>query len=194
MSIRPSAVLLGLVAAVAVAGGTTWAIAQDDASPQWPVPTTKVLATGTAPSDNSYEVAHIDPESAGADPAKAFCYQIRVADSDGRQVGRTQGCDLTAKALDGQELRPSYTLLGSDRFFTILAPEGVTAMEVRIKGDTEAAKSRTIDTGTVGKLLMVTVGGPIISSRNAASFQDYDVRLLGPDGETVDEIPMGESQ
>lgn len=193
MMSRPIAAVLGLVAALAVAGGTTWAIAQDDAGSPWPAQPSEVLAAGTAPSNSSYEIARIEPSRVGADPAEAFCFQIRTVDDAGQQVGRTQGCDLTADAADGRELRPSFTLLGTDRFFTMLAPEGVTAMEVQISGEAKApaAKSEALDAGAAGKLLVVTAGGPMVSSRNPASFQDYEVRLLGPSGEMVHEITMG---
>lgn len=187
------ALVLGLVAALAVAGGTTWAIAQDDGSSPWPAPTNDVLAVGTAPSKSSYEIATIDPSVVDADPAKLFCFQIRTEDG-GKQVGRTQGCSPAADAIDGRELRPGYSLLGTDRFFTMLAPEGVSSMEVSVDGNagTGVARSEALDAGALGKLLVVMVGGPQVTSRDPASFQDYEIRLLDASGKTVREIDAGD--
>jgi hypothetical protein len=89
-------------------------------------------------------------------------------------------------------LRPSYSLLATDRFFSIVAPQGVTAMEVGVKGDDEVERSRSIDVGDAGTLLLVAVGGSVVTSRDPASSRDYEVRLLGTGGETVSEFAMSD--
>ena len=190
---RQGVLWLALAAAVVVSGGTTWAIGQDEGTSPWPAPPTGVLATGTAPSKSSYEIAAIDPKTVDVDPSEAFCFQIRTEDG-GEQVGRSQGCAPTVEAIGGQEMRPSYTLLGADRFFTMLAPEGVTSMEVEVKNaaGTALARSQALDAGELGKLLVVITGGPRVTSRDPSTFQDYEIRLLDGSGKTVDAIPMGD--
>lgn len=194
MSIKSTAAVLGLVAAIAVAASATWAIAQDNAKPSWPVPTSDVLAKGLTPSQHTYEITKIEADSVGADPSDAFCFQIRTMDGDA-QVGRTQGCNLAAHALDGREMRPSYTVLATDRFITLLAPAGVETMEVSIKGDPRVAvTSEGIPTGETGKLLVVMVGGPMVTSRDPKSFQEYEVRLLDAKGNVVHTMETGDSR
>lgn len=180
---------LGLAAAFAVAGGTAWAVAQDDdPGPAGFAPTTGApLAQGDAPSGVGYEVSRVDPADLGVDPTEAFCIEIRTP------VAASQGCRLVSDAdgrIAGQPWRPGMSLLGSDRFFSTLAPAGVTAMEVSIEGETGARRSQALDAGPHGKLLLAIVGGPPVTSRDPASSRDYEVRLLGANGETVQQATM----
>ena len=145
------------------------------------------MATGTAPSGLAYELSHIDASDVGADPAESFCTQDRTS------AAAARGCEYVG----ARPVRPSFSLLGTDRFFSIIAPEGVAAMEVRVEGQvegqTEAARSRSFDAGAAGRLLFVMVGGPMVTSRDPASSQEYEVRLLDADGNTVHELAAGDS-
>lgn len=195
MTGRSRILSVGLVAAFAAAGGTAWAVTQaDDPGPdrptKAPVPTSGKVAEGTAPSGGSYTVSRVDPAEFKADRTQWFCTEI-VTPASG-----TQGCHPVPDKggrIDGQPVRPSYALLGTDRFFSIIAPEGVTAMEVRIKGQSKATAARSIDAGpAAGKLLVAVVGGPMVTSRDPATSRDYELRLLGPHGETVQEIAVSD--
>ena len=194
MTGRKRILSVGLAAAFAVAGGTAWAVTQaDDSGPNRPttapVPTGGKVAEGTAPSGGSYTVSRVDPAEFKADPTHWFCTEI-VTPASG-----SQGChpvpDKNGR-IDGQPVRPSYALLGTDRFFSLIAPEGVTAMEVRIRGQSKATAARPIDAGPAGKLLVAVVGGPMVTSRDPATSRDYELRLLGPDGGTVQEIAVSD--
>gem|GEM_PF-3948641 len=79
------------------------------------------------------------------------------------------------------------SLLGADRFLLAVAPPGVKTMEVGIVGEAKTTSSRSLDVGAAGKLLVVMVGGPPVTSRDPASSRDYNVRLLDADGKTVQE-------
>jgi hypothetical protein len=123
-------------------------------------------------------------------PAEWFCSQLGTSSGTG-----TQGCSPIPDAegrFDGKLLTPSYSLLGTDRFFSVIAPKGVTAMAVTIRGETKPALSRSIDAGSAGRLLVVTVGGPTVTSRDRSSSRDYDVELLGPNGEALRELTMSD--
>jgi hypothetical protein len=186
-----------LAALFVVAGGSAWAIAQDDDSAPLavPRPTTGELAHGTTPSGGSYSLSGIDPLEFGdayfaQHPSEWFCTELATSSGPG-----TQGCSPIPDAeghFDGKPLRPSYSLLGSDRFFSIVAPKGVTAMAVTTRGETKPTLSRSIDAGSAGRLLVVAVGGPTVTSRDRSSSRDYDVELLGPDGEVVRELAMSD--
>jgi hypothetical protein len=175
--------VLGFVAVFAAVGGTSWAISQDnDRGPEGFVTPTRVLAKGSAPSGLDYSISHLDPGEFGKDSTEALCIMIKT------RVAATQGCELAPDEdglIDGQPFRPSISLLGADRFFTTLAPAGVTSMEVTTVGEGKAASSQSIDAGSVGRLLVVHVGGPVVSSRDPESSRQYDVRLLDADGNTV---------
>jgi hypothetical protein len=110
-------------------------------------------------------------------------------------AGQAEGChpvpDETGR-FEGQPLRPSFTLLGSDRFFRIVAPNGVTGMEVRVKGAVEATEARSIDAGSGRKLLVAVLGGPPVTSNDPTSSRDYEVRLIGRNGESVREFVMSD--
>jgi len=185
---------LGLAAAFAVAGGTAWAVAQtDDSGPDrpttMPVPTDGRVAEGALPSGGEYTISRVDPARFNADPTRWFCTEIVT------RASGTQGCDPVPDEdgrLDGEPLRPSYALLGTDRFFSIIAPQGVTSMEVRIQGQAKATSARAIDAGPVGELLVAVVAGPMVTSRDPATSRDYEVRLLGPNAETVHQIAMSD--
>jgi photosystem II stability/assembly factor-like uncharacterized protein len=83
-------------------------------------------------------------------------------------------------------------VLGADRFFAAVAAKEVTAMEVGVDGEATTAASRSLDAGSTGTLLLVTVGGQTISSRDPASSRDYEVRFLDADGGTVRKIAMSD--
>lgn len=194
MTGRRRSLSVGLAAAFAVAGGTAWAVTQaDDSGPDRPttapVPTSGKVAEGTAPSGGSYTVSRVDPAEFKADPTQWFCAEIVTPASGAQGCHPVPGKD---GRIDGQPLRPSYALLATDRFFSIIAPEGVTAMEVRMKGQAKATAARPIDAGPAGKLLVAVVGVPMVTSRDPATSRDYEVRLLGPDRETVQEIAMSD--
>jgi hypothetical protein len=134
-------------------------------------------------------ISRIDPAQFKADPAKWFCAEIVTS------ISGTQGCHPVPDddgRVDGEPLKPSYALLGTDRFFSLVAPNGVTTMEVRVAGDAKSVQARAIDAGPAGKFLVATVGGPTVTSRDHASSLDYEVRLVGSDGETVRQIAMSD--
>jgi len=194
---RTRFLLLALAALFVAAGGSAWAFSRDAESPPTvlPKPTTGELAQGTAPSGGSWRLSGIDPVEFGDSyfaehPTEWFCTALTTSSGPG-----TQGCSPVPDAdgrFEGKPLRPSYSLLGTDRFFTIVAAKGVTAMEVRLEGDPKTVRSRSIEAGAAGKLLLVAVGGPTVTSRDSASSRDYVVRLLGPHDETVSEFAMSD--
>ena len=187
MARRRRFLLLGLAAAFAAAGGTAWAIAQDGGSATL-APTSGTLSQGATPSGAHYVISRVEPAS--GDSADAVCFEISTP------AAAAQGCSPAPDRdgrVDGQPWRPSMAVLGSDRFFTTLAPEGVTAMDVRPEGAAAAVPSRSVDAGPAGRLLVVVVGGRVVSSRDPESSRNYDVRLLAADGETVHRAEMSDS-
>jgi hypothetical protein len=194
---RTRFLVLALVALFAVAGGSAWAITQEDESPSpvVPTPTTGELARGATASGGSYTLSGIDPVEFGdpyfaEHPTEWFCSSLRTSSGPG-----TQGCSPVPDAegrFNGKPLEPSYSLLGTDRFFTMVAPEGVVAMDVAVKGEAKRTSSRSIDAGAAGRLLIVTVGGPTVTSRDPSSSRDYEVRLLGQNGEVIRELALGD--
>jgi hypothetical protein len=186
---RRRLLVFGLVAALAAAGGTAWAVTQAD-SPDLPAPTAGIVAQGTAPSGASYTISQIDAQDLGEDPSKAFCFEIVTP------AASSQGCAPVPDGsglIDGQPQRPSFALLGADRFFAAVAPRvGVKAMQVRIDGEAKAAASRSLDAGSAGTLLLVTVGGRTVDSRDPSSSRDYEVRLLDANGGTVRKVAMSD--
>jgi hypothetical protein len=191
MLVRRRVIPVSLVAAFAAAGGTAWAVAQDgDPGPARPSPTTGVLARGAAPDGAMYEVSRIDPAARGEDPLDTFCAEIRSP------VAAAQGCDPVPDAdgrIHGQAWRPSLALLGGTRFFTAIAPKGVSSMEVRVVGKPAGSTSRSVDAGSAGTLLIVVLSGPVVTSRDPASSREYDVRLLDADGRAVQQVTMSDS-
>lgn len=181
--------VFGLVAAAAAAGGTAWAVTQADNAPGLPAPTAGIVAQGTAPSGAPYTISRIDAQQLGEDPSKAFCFEIATPAASG------QGCDPVpdeAGLINGQPQRPSFALLGSDRFFAAVAPRGVEAMEVAIVGQGDAATSRSIDAGPAGRLLLTVVGGRMTGSRDPSASRDYEVRLLDANGRSVRTIAVSD--
>ena len=181
--------VFGLVAAMAAAGGTAWAVTQADNAPGLPAPTAGIVAQGTAPSGATYTISGIDPQQVGKDPSDAFCFEIATPAASG------QGCDPApdeAGLINGQPQRPSFALLGSDRFFTAIAPRGVEAMDVRVVGQGNAGTSQSFDAGPAGTLLVAIVGGRMTGSRDPSASRDYEVRLLDADGRSVRAIAMSD--
>jgi hypothetical protein len=181
--------VFGLVAAVAAAGGTAWAVTQADNAPGLPAPTAGIVAQGTAPSGATYTISRIDPQQVGEDPSDAFCFEIATPGP------RAQACAPVpdeAGRINGQPQRPSFALLGSDRFFVAVAPRGVDAMEVGVVGQGNAGTSRSLDAGPAGRLLLAVVGGRKTGSRDPSASRDYQVRLLDAKGRSVHAVAMSD--
>jgi hypothetical protein len=187
---RPRLLVFGLVAALAAAGSAAaWAVSQSNHAPDLPAPTAGIVTQGTAPSGASYTISRIDAQDLGEDASKAFCFEIATP------AASAQGCAPVPDGsglIDGQPQRPSFAVLGADRFFVAVAPKGVKAMEVRIDGEAKAAASQSLDAGFAGTLLLVTVGGRTVSSRDRSSSRDYEVRLLDANGGTVRTVAMSD--
>ncbi len=181
--------VFGLVAAMAAAGGTAWAVSQADNAPDLPAPTAGIVAQGTAPSGATYTISRIDAQQVGEDPSKAFCFEIATP------AASAQGCAPVpdeAGLINGQPQRPSFALLGSDRFLAAIAPRGVEAMEVGVVGQAKAATSRSLDAGSAGTLLLATVGGRKTGSRDPSASRDYEVRPLDAKGRSVRAVAMSD--
>jgi len=181
--------VFGLVAAMAAAGGTAWAVSQADNAPGLPAPTAGIVAQGTAPSGATYTISRIDAQQVGGDPSNAFCFEIATP------AASAQGCAQVpdeAGLIYGQPQRPLFALLGSDRFFAAIAPRGVEAMEVGVVGEAKAATSRSLDAGSAGTLLVATVGGRMTGSRDPSASRDYEVRLLDANGRSVRAVAMSD--
>lgn len=174
--------VFAMVAAVAAAGGTAWAVSQADNTSDLPAPTAGIVAQGTAPSGATYTISRIDAQQLGEDPSDAFCFEIATP------AASAQGCAPApdeAGLINGEPQRPSFALLGSDRFFAAIAPIGVESMEVGVVGQAKAATSRSLDAGSAGTLLVATVGGRMTGSRDPSASRDYEVRLLDANGRSV---------
>lgn len=174
---------------MAAAGGTAWAVSQADDAPDLPAPTAGMVARGTAPSGAIYTISRIDARQVGADPSDAFCFEIAT------QGPRAQACAPVpdeAGLINGQAQRPSFALLGSDRFFVAVAPRGVEAMEVGVVGQASAATSRSIDAGPAGTLLVAVVGGRMTGSREPSASRDYELRLLDASGRSVRAVAVSD--
>jgi hypothetical protein len=181
--------VFGLVAAVAAAGGTAWAVTQADNAPGLPAPTAGIVAQGTAPSGAPYTISRIDPQQVGKDPSDAFCFEISTPGP------RAQACAPVpdeAGLINGQPQRPSFALLGSDRFFVAVAPRGVDAMKVGVVGQGNAGTSQSLDAGAAGRLLVAIVGGRMTGSRDPSASRDYEVRLLDANGRSVRAVAVSD--
>jgi len=181
--------VFGLVAAVAAAGGTAWAVTQADTPPGLPAATAGIVAQGTAPSGAPYTISRIDPQQVGRDPSEAFCFEISTPGP------RAQACAPVpdeAGRINGQPQRPSFALLGSDRFFVAIAPRGVDAMKVGVVGQGHAGTSRSFDAGPAGRLLLAIVGGRMTGSRDPSASRDYEVRLLDANGRSLRAIAVSD--
>lgn len=181
--------VFGLVAAVAAAGGTAWAVTQADNPPGLPAATAGIVAQGTAPSGAPYTISRIDPQQVGRDPSEAFCFEISTPGP------RAQACAPVpdeAGRINGQPQRPSFALLGSDRFFVAIAPRGVDAMKVGVVGQGHAGTSRSFDAGPAGRFLLAIVGGRMTGSRDPSASRDYEVRLLDANGRSLRAIAVSD--
>jgi hypothetical protein len=181
--------LFGLVAATAAAGGTAWAVTETDNAPGLPAPTAGIVAQGTAPSGATYTISRIDPQQVGEDPSAAFCFEIALSGPGAQACAPVPD---EAGRINGQPQRPSFALLGSDRFFVAVAPRGVEAMEVGVVGQANPATSRSIDAGPAGTLLVAIVGGRTTGSRDPSASRDYGVRLLDANGRSVRAVAMSD--
>lgn len=181
--------IFGLVAAVAAVGGTAWAVTRADNAPGLPAPTAGIVAQGTAPSGAPYTISRIDPQQVGKDPSEAFCFEISTPGP------RAQACAPVpdeAGRINGQPQRPSFALLGSDRFFVAIAPRGVDAMKVGLVGQGNAGTSRSFDAGPAGRLLLTVVGGRMTGSRDPSASREYEVRLLDANGRSLHVIAVSD--
>jgi hypothetical protein len=134
------------------------------------------VAEGAAPSGNPYTISKVDLNNGST----MFCYEIAT------KVAKGQGCTPIPDAkgeFDGKPVKPGFTLLGTDRFVTILAADGVKTMQVStVGGHTETARS--IDVAGVGRLLVAAIGGPPVSSETpdaerTVQFLDGQDRVVG---------------
>ena len=173
----------------AVVGGTACGDTQSDDRPDGPASAAGQVAQGTAPSGAGYTISRVSAPELGQDQSEAFCFEIATPAASAR------GCAPVPDEkglIDGQVQRPLFAVLGPDRFFAAVAAKEVTAMEVGVDGKATTAASRSLDAGSSGTLLLVTVGGQTISSRDPSSFLDYEVRFLDADGGTVRKIAMSD--
>lgn len=89
-----------------------------------------------------------------------FCYEIAT------KAAKAQGCTPIPDAngeFEGKPVKAGLALLGTDRFVTILAPDGVKTMHVSTDGG-NTEKARSVDVAGVGRLLVAAVGGPPVTS------------------------------
>jgi|SRR5215208_2454167 len=166
----------GLVAATGALGGACGGNALSDAPPpDAPRQAVGVVEQGIAPSGVTYTVTAIDPESLGQKSGEAFCFEIATTNAKARSCAPAPDED---GLINGQPPRPSFALLGPDRFFAGIAPKGVRTMRIKPDGEGAAATSRSIDAGVVGTLMFTVVGGRPVSSRDPSSSRDYQVELI----------------
>jgi hypothetical protein len=167
----------GLVVATGALGGACGGEATSDAPP--PDASRQAVAVveqGIAPSGVTYTVTAIDPEGRGQKSGEAFCFEIATTNGEARICTPAPDED---GLINGQPPRPSFALLGPDRFFAAIAPKGVRTMRIKPDGEVgAAATSRSIDAGVVGTLMFTVVGGPPVSSRDPSSSRDYQVELI----------------
>jgi hypothetical protein len=182
--------VFGLVAALAAVGGTAaWAVTQADNARGLPGPTAGIVTQGTAPSGAPYTISRIDPQQVGKDPSDAFCFEISTPGPGAQACAPVPD---EAGLINGQPQRPSFALLGSDRFFVAVAPRGVDAMKVGVVGQGDAGTSRAFDARPAGRLLVAIVGGRMTGSRDPSASRDYEVRLLDANGRTVRAIAVSD--
>ncbi len=65
-------------------------------------------------------------------------------------------------------------------------------MEVGVVGQANAARSRSLDAGSAGRLLLAIVGGRQTGSRDPSASRDYEVRLLDANGRRVSAVAMSD--
>jgi hypothetical protein len=162
------------VAGVAFAVG----LEDDDPAPKLPRATT-TLAEGQA-SDGKYTISAVDTEP----DSTMFCFEIATE----RQRGH--GCVPVPPAgdLDAEALMPRRTLLGTDRFASLLAPKGVEGMRVVDPGGEVIAEARAVSIERFGQLLVATWGGEIVTSRRPDP--DRTLELIDEHGEVVGAVPF----
>ena len=167
----------GLVVATGALGGSCGGNALSDAPPpDAPRQAVGVVEQGIAPSGVTYTVTAIDPEGFGQKSGEAFCFEIATTNAKARSCAPAPDED---GLINGQPPRPSFALLGPDRFFAAIAPKAVRTMRIKPDGEVgEAATSRSIDAGVVGTLMFAVVGGRPVSSRDPSSSRDYQVELI----------------
>jgi hypothetical protein len=174
----------GLVVATGALGGACGGKALSDAPPpDAPRQAVGVVKQGIAPSGVTYTVTAIDPESRGQKSGEAFCFEIATTNAKARICAPAPDED---GLINGQPPRPSFALLGPDRFFAAIPPKGVRTMRIKPDGEAEgAATSRSIDAGLVGTLMFAVVGGRPVSSRDPSSSRDYQVELIDDQNKIV---------
>lgn len=137
---------------------------------------------GVAPSGVPFSVARIDADQGST----LLCYEIAT------RVAKAQGCQPIPDKkgqFQGEPVRPGKALLGTDRFVSIIAADGVDTMRVVTPGDNASAvEARSIDVDGVGRLLVAPIGGPPVTSE--APDPARTVQLLDVDGRVVREAPV----
>jgi hypothetical protein len=149
---------------------------RDEPPPDASAPGVGVVEQGIAPSGVTYTVTAIDPDSRGQKSGEAFCFEIATTNGNARSCAPGPDAD---GLINGQPPRPSFALVGPDRFFAAIAPKGVRRMRIKPDGEAKVAvTSRSIDAGVVGTLMFAVVGGRPVSSRDPSSSRDYQVELI----------------
>jgi hypothetical protein len=83
---------------------------------------------------------------------------------------------------------PRRTLLGKDRFASLLAPEGIVGMRVVDPGGEAIAEARAVSIDEFGQLLVATWGGEIVTSRRPDP--DRTLELIDKRGEVAGAVPF----
>ncbi len=175
------ALIVAAIAAFLGVAGVAFALAGDDdrSVPEVPAPTLGVVAQGTAPSGSPYTISKVDLDGGST----MFCYEIAT------KAAKAQGCTPIPDArgqFEGKPVKPGQAVLGTDRFVSVLAPDGVEKMRVTTGDDTVAARSIAID--GVGRLLVATTGGPLVTSD--APDPDRVAQFLDSQDRVVREQPL----
>src|SRR5215218_8027335 len=125
---RITLVVAAIAAFLGIAGVAFALVGNDDKPvPELPAPALGVVAEGTAPSGNPYTISKVDLNGGST----MFCYEIAT------KAAKGQGCTPIPDAngeFEGKPVKPGFTLLGTDRFVTILAPDGVKTVQVSTAG------------------------------------------------------------
>ena len=176
---RIALIVAAIAAFLGVAGVAFALVGDDDRSvPEVPAPALGVVAQGTAPS-GPYTISKVDLDGGST----MFCYEIAT------KAAKAQGCTPIPDAkgqFEGKPVKPGQAVLGTDRFVSILAPDGVETMRVTTGDDTVAARS--IDIDGVGRLLVATTGGAPVTSD--APDPDRVAQFLDSQDRVVREQPL----